>query len=165
MFMAASHRHRRRQDPDSTYWRTFDDRTRALLRDAVQGHKSALLYKEVYGAKIQHLNYGLKNQVLDVAFDLSIDGVYVDHDRFKALCEAHGVPMAPVLYRGPFDPVKLDQLVNQDQVRTVVGEGANIMEGIVIKPVRERWNPETGRTIFKWISDAYALDTKATDFH
>ena len=163
--MASSHRHRRREDPTSTYWRTFDDRTRALLREAVQGHGAALLYKEVYGAKIQNLNYGLRSEVLDVVFDLSLDGEYVDHDRLAMLCQRHGLAMAPALYRGPFDRAVIDELVNGEGVRTVVGEGAHIMEGVVIKPTRERWNPETGRTIFKWISDAYALDKNATDFH
>ncbi len=165
VFMASSHRHRRREDPESTYWRTFDDRTKALLREAVVGHRAALLFKEVYGGKIQNLNYGLENQVADVAFDLQIEGRYMDYDDFVALCGRHGVPVAPVLYRGPFDRGALDAIVNGPGVSTQVGQRHHIMEGVVIKPVRERWNPVTGRTILKWISDAYALDKNATDFH
>ena len=165
LFMASSHRHRRKEDPKSTYWRTFDDRTKALLREAVQGHRCAILFKEVYGSKIQHLAYGLEGQVADAAFDLSLDGQYMDHDAFVALCDRHGVPVVPPLYRGPFDRAKLDAIVNGPGVKTVVGQGKHILEGVVLKPARERWNIYTGRTILKWISDAYALDKDATDFH
>ena len=165
VFMASSHRHRRRQDPESTYWRTFDEATKALLRAAIGDHRAALLFKEVYGARIQHLNYGLTNAVSDVAFDLCLDGSYVDFDRFEALCDEHGVATAPLLYRGPFDRAALGEIVNGEGARTVVGDGANILEGVVIRPVKERWNGDTGRTILKWISDLYALDKNATDFH
>ncbi len=165
VFMASSHRHRRKQDPESTYWRTFDEATRALLREAIGNGRTALIYKEVYGSKIQHLNYGLSNAVQDVAFDLCVDGRYVDYDRFKALCDTHRVSTAPLLYRGAFDRARLGELINGKGVKTVVGQGQHIMEGAVIKPTTERWNPLTGRTILKWISDAYALDKNATDFH
>jgi RNA ligase (TIGR02306 family) len=123
------------------------------------------LFKEVYGSKIQHLAYGLEGQVADAAFDLSLDGQYMDHDAFVALCDRHGVPVVPHLYRGPFDRAKLDAIVNGPGVKTVVGQGKHILEGVVLKPARERWNIYTGRTILKWISDAYALDKDATDFH
>ncbi len=165
VFMAASHRHQRVEDPKSTYWRTFADASRNLLREAVQGHKVAILFKEVYGSRIQNLNYGLENQVLDVAFDLCVDGRYLDYDVFKALCDKHGVATAPLLYRGPFDREHFEVLVNGEGVSTTLGEGEHIMEGIVIKPVCERWNELTGRTILKWISDAHALNKKTTDFH
>ncbi len=165
VWMAASHRHCRKEDPLSTYWRTFDDKTRALLREAIEGHRSALLYKEVYGAKIQNLNYGLEREVADAVFDLRLDGDFIDYDVLEALCHKHGVPIAPLLYRGPFDQPVLEELVNGAGVKTQIGEGAHIMEGVVIKPSRERLNFDTGRTILKWISDAYALDKNATDFH
>lgn len=166
LWVAASRSHRRREDPTSTYWKTFDDRTRALLREAVAGGaRSALLYKEVYGSKIQHLHYGLENQVADAAFDLRIDGRFVDYDDFVERCQRHGVPLVPPMYRGPFDRARLHALINGEGVATVIGQGKNILEGVVLKPTRERYNPITGRTILKWISDAYALDKNATDFH
>lgn len=165
VWMASSHRHLRRESPESTYWKTFDDKTRALLSEAIEGHSVALIYKEVYGAKIQNLSYGLTHQVADVAFDVCVDGRYLDYSDFAALCERHGVPRAPVMYRGPFDAQKLDALINGPDVRTVVGQGEHILEGVVIKPERERWNAETGRTALKWITDVYALDKNATDFH
>ena len=165
-FIASSHRVQRKEDPKSTYWRTFDEKTKNLLRKAVQGHRSAFLYKEVYGSKIQHLNYGLTDTISDIAFDLAVDGHYLDYDDFKELCDEYKISTVPVLYRGTFDRERLDDLVNNKQTKTTLGQASHIMEGIVIKPTKERWSEKTGhRVILKWISDAYALDKKATDFH
>jgi hypothetical protein len=168
-FMAASHRYQRTENPDSAYWTTFGDETKALLQHLVEsrGAACAAVYKEVYGTVQKGYSYDAPGQIKDVTFDISVDGKYLSYDELVSLCEQFGLRTAPVLYRGPFDREKLNDLVNgaKKGVKTTLGDGAHIMEGVVIKPVVERWNDQTGRTIFKWIADAYYLDKNSGDGH
>jgi len=168
-FMAASHNHQRKENPESAYWRTFDQNTKDLLKYLVdvEGASSASIYKEVYGTVQKGYAYDAPGVIKDVVFDISVSGAYLDHSTVVDLCDRFGLKMAPILYQGPFDREAINDLVNGSKkgVKTVLGEGSHIMEGVVIKPITERWNDRTGRTIFKWISDAYYLDKNAGDGH
>jgi RNA ligase (TIGR02306 family) len=116
--------------------------------------KVVILYGEVYGSSVQSLAYGLNNKLGFLAFDLSIDGKYLDWDEFETLCEQYGVPTVPVLYRGPFGLAKMKELADGNSTLT----GANhIREGVVVKPVRERTHPKVGRLALKYIGLQYDL--------
>jgi RNA ligase (TIGR02306 family) len=116
--------------------------------------KVITLYGEVYGSPIQSLSYGLNGKLGFRAFDLSIDGKYLDWDEFETLCKQNGVPTVPVLYRGPFSLAKMKELADGDSVL----QGANhIREGIVVKPVKERTHPKVGRLVLKYTGLQYDL--------
>jgi RNA ligase (TIGR02306 family) len=123
-----------------------------------------VLFGEVFGAGVQDLTYGLDNNRKEYrAFDLSLDGAYLDADDFAALCAAYGVPTVPLLYRGPYSP---EVVRRHTGGTTTVGGGKQIREGVVIKPVRERFAEELdGRLILKSISDEYALRKGGTEYH
>ena len=67
-----------------------------------------ILFGEVFGSKIQNLSYGKVGTFGFAAFDLLVDGRYLDAGDFEAACARFGVPAVPVVYRGPFslDAVK-----------------------------------------------------------
>lgn len=127
------------------------------VKDALE--PGMILYGEVFGPKIQDLTYGLK-QVEARFFDLMVDGRYVDWGTFAAFCYEHDLPTVPVLYRGPYDPEKLDGWTTGNSVICP----SQIREGCVVKPVREQ-NCHMGRKVLKSLSPDYLLRKGGTEFH
>jgi len=154
----------RRKQPETeeemkrnTYWYPWTiDGVKDLMNELVQEHNVVILYGEVYGGSIQSLNYGIsKGQGLGFkAFDLMVDGKYLDWDEFVSLCDKYNVPVVPVLYRGPYSMEKMKEVADGNSTL----EGAeHIREGIVVKPVKERIDPKIGRSVVKIISTEYEL--------
>jgi RNA ligase (TIGR02306 family) len=140
----------------SVYWFPWSIPAVANLINSLckDGTKVITLYGEVYGSQVQSLAYGLKGKLGFRAFDLNVDGKYLDWDQFEALCKQYGVPMVPVLYRGPFSLAKMKELADGNS--TI--EGADhIREGCVVKPVHERTHPKIGRVVLKYIGIKYSL--------
>jgi RNA ligase (TIGR02306 family) len=128
---------------------------RALLEGlAAQGHKHVVLYGEVFGSKIQSLTYGHVGKLGFAAFDLMLDGRYVDAPDFQRLCAAQGVPTVPVLYEGPFS---LEAIKAVSTGNTTLPNAVHIREGVVVRPRVERTDPKIGRLILKCLNDDYLL--------
>lgn len=121
----------------------------------------AILFGEIYGWKVQDLAYGhtQREPIGYAAFDLSINGGYVDHREFVSICEEFGVPMVPELYSGPFD---MGNVLSLSSGRTQLGAD-HIREGVVVKPLSERTDPRIGRVILKSISDDYITRNGGTE--
>lgn len=171
--MAGSHGTRRKEFNDkgvrSLYWlplkeqkgEEVDDPLRDLMVDAWfhEDAKSAVVvFGEIFGAGVQDMQYGQKGKSFRM-FDIAVDGNYLDADKLIAYAEKHGVEMVPVLYRGPFSMAKMNELVDGP---TTVCEVSDIKEpfkgreGIVIKPVVDRFDLEMGkRAILKYVSADY----------
>ena len=164
MLMAGSRTLRRKQPLDTetahanTYWYpTTLPSVENLLQDLFdQGHNQAVLYGEVYGSGIQSYTYGQK-QIAFRAFDLMIDGRFVDYADFVALCAKYAVEIVPLVYRGGFTLSTIKQL---SEGKSLVG-GAHGREGVVVKPVHERQDSKIGRVILKYIGDAYLFGKAA----
>lgn len=117
------------------------------------------IHGEVVG--VQDLKYGYTNgDVGFYAFDIMVNGEYLDYDEFVIACQYYGIPMVPELYRGPYDYAALEKAA---QGPTVVGD-THIREGGVIRPVKER-RDRNGRVQYKFISDAYLLRKGGTELH
>ncbi len=163
-WMAGSRGLRRMEPPDSeafrtnTYWYPLTlQGVQNLLNDLFsQGHNQAVLYGEVFGSGIQSYHYGQRG-IAFRAFDLMIDGEFVDHDAFVAWCEKHAVENVPLVYRGGYSLATIKQLSEGD---SLVG-GKHGREGVVVKPARERHDVKLGRVIFKYIGDAYLFGKAA----
>ena len=121
------------------------------------------VFGEIYGHRVQDLHYGLKPGEIGVRlFDIYEGAAYHNYDSFKALVATLGVACgaAPVLYQGPWstDLIKMAEgksTLYPDQMR----------EGIVIRPIVERWDDRVGRVILKAINDEYLLRHDATEHH
>ena len=128
-----------------------------LLNDLfAQGHNQAVLYGEVFGSGIQSYTYGQKTLAFR-AFDLMIDGKFVDYDDFVARCEAVGIETVPLVYRGGFALASIKALSDG---ASLIG-GKHGREGVVVKPVRERQDVKIGRVILKYIGDVYLFGKAA----
>jgi RNA ligase (TIGR02306 family) len=165
--MAGSHAVRRRRPADdrfdsSTYWFPWMiPGVRELLEVLANEHRQVILFGEVYGSKIQSLHYGVKGELAFRAFDLMLDGKYLDADQFVPLCEQYGVPVVPILASIPFSVDRVRELSEGNTTLTV--DATHIREGVVVRPTVERMDPKTGRVCLKYLNDAY-LFGKETDF-
>lgn len=145
---AGSHRCIKKFNPDNLWWKSLAQNN---LEEKLKAIPGIVVYGEVYG-RVQDLHYGAgKNDLFFAAFDAySIHkGQYLDYDEFIALTILSGLPTVPLLYRGPWF-ASLRSLA--EGVSTLAD---HVREGIVIRPIKERWNPETGRTIFKFVGEGY----------
>lgn len=149
-YMAGSRKLRRKQDDSCLYWKPLTN-VKRLLDDLSKDHHQVILYGEVFGKGIQSLTYGTEFSF--AAFDLLVDGKFLDYDEFYNTCYTYGVNNVPVIYRGPYS---IDAIKNVSKGSSVVG-GSHIREGVVVKPVYERVSPKVGRLILKYVSDDYLL--------
>lgn len=150
----------------NVYWRAAHahDVAAKLERFCIErGAGKVTLYGETFG--VQDLKYGLQNGAIGfAAFDLKVDDQYLDYDEFVAVAEALDLPLLPLLYRGPFsDEAVWAAASGREQV---TGQEAHIREGVVVRPVKERYDLELGRVILKAVSEDYLLrrNKDATEF-
>jgi RNA ligase (TIGR02306 family) len=169
-FMAGSHANRRKEFNDkgvrSMYWLPFkedgqDDKVRQLLMRVMlkeDAKAAVIVFGEILGAGVQDMQYGQKGKIFR-AFDISVDGRYLDADKLKEYAEFCEVELVPELYRGPYSLAKMDELVDGPTTvcaATDIKEPFKGREGIVIRPVKERFDPILGgRAILKYISVDY----------
>lgn len=164
--MAGSHNQRRKEPEDyskSLYWLPLDDPD---LMGMIAYYCAATLdtiivYSEIFGDGVQDLKYGMERGEKQYrVFDMVGGDRYVDYDRLVEYCTKYEVPMVPVLYRGPWK----QELLELAGGRSVIAPD-QLREGIVIKPVNERWDDRVGRVILKCISDEYLVRKKGTEKH
>ncbi|QGJ71409.1 RNA ligase (ATP) [Planctomycetales bacterium 10988] len=163
-FVAGSHSMRRYETDASghrsRYWLPLEsENIKALLMSLSEEHQQpVILFGEIFGSGVQDMQYGQKGLAFR-AFDLAIDGKYLDVDIQKALFDKFQIEPAPLLYRGPFSIEVMDGLVDgPTTVSTAeeIQESFKGREGIVIKPVKERYSEVlSGRTVLKYISVDY----------
>lgn len=108
-----------------------------------------VLFAEVYG-QVQDLKYGVPpNEVRLVAFDIwSMDGGWGDIESAEL-----PVPIAPVLYKGPWSP-EVDVAMLAEGNSLIPGAN-NVREGIVIEAVPSRENDRIGRVKLKLAGEGY----------
>ena len=169
MFVAGSHGVRRKEfdaaGKPSLYWMPLwvNTDTKNVVREMLEyiferSKSPVVLFGEIYGPGVQDMHYGLDFKTFRV-FDMSVGGKYLDYDEKTVLWEKFGIPAVPVIYRGPFSLKVCEELVNGPT--TVCNPGSikepfKGREGIVIRPVHERFDPTLGgRAILKYVSVDY----------
>ncbi|HLZ55703.1 MAG TPA: RNA ligase (ATP) [Ktedonosporobacter sp.] len=165
--MAGSKAVRRKRPNDdrfaaNIYWFPFSlEPVRSMIEQLGQSHRQVILFGEVYGSKIQSFHYGFKGKLGFRAFDLLIDGRYLDWPEFVALCAQYGVETVPIVATIPFN---LSEVKRYSEGKTLLmQEDAHIREGLVVRPVQERTDPKVGRVVLKYLSDSYLFGEK-TDY-
>lgn len=156
-WMAGSH-HVRRGEGDALYWSPRKHAER-LVSALAKKHRQVVLYGEILGSDVQSLDYGFKGHEGYYAFDLMIDGRYVEFYTFMALCNFYEVPMVPTIHIGflSFQGIR-------EYAKGKTALGANhLCEGVVVKPLIERTDPLIGRCVLKYVSDEFLL-AKKSDF-
>jgi RNA ligase/PHA02142 OB-fold domain len=122
---------------------------------------SLILFGEIYGKGVQDLQYSTSEPSF-AAFDISVNEDYIPFDTFMYCCKIFDIPTAPVLYSGPYDRDLMTELASGP---TIIGNGAHMREGIVIRPEEEVVHPRLGRKILKLVSDDYLLRKGGSELH
>lgn len=127
--------------------------------------KDYIIYGEIYGAKIQDLTYGLKDDIDFIFFDIKYKGKYLSLAELTQFehyyLQPRGIKLAPILFIGKYN----------DSTRKTLTTGFSkmpnaenqIREGCVIKPTVER-EAHMGRVILKSINHDYLTRKSGTEF-
>jgi RNA ligase (TIGR02306 family) len=174
-FMAGSNDVRRKEvdakGRPSDFWRPMTDAVRDLLRDHSKGEHNAIVFGELYGSGVQDMAYGLADGAKGFrAFDIAVDGKYLDYDEKVAALERFGVAMVPYLDRGPFSWATVEKHTYGPTIMCPAESAGRFKgrEGCVITPVKERYDASlggSGRVILKSISADYLARKGGTDEH
>jgi RNA ligase (TIGR02306 family) len=177
VLMAGSHNQRRKpvdsKGRPSRYWSVLGAPVRELLshvRD--RASHGVVVFGELFGCGVQDVWYGLENGQLGFrAFDLAVDGRYLDFDDKAALFRRFGVEQVPLLYRGPFSRAAVEEQVSGPTTMCPPEKAGKFKgrEGIVITPAREReaafGQHSFARVILKAISFEYLERKGGTEYH
>jgi len=137
----------KREDAKNLWWQAL--RTCPWIEEFCKANPQLTLYGEVYG-QVQDLTYGIKSGAQFVAFDLLRGNEWVPYREAREIGKI--LQWVPVVYDGLFDEEKLKGLAEGNSLLS----GANcIREGIVVKPLVERTDPEVGRVQLKIVSNSY----------
>jgi RNA ligase (TIGR02306 family) len=169
-FMAGSHGLRRKRPENyddfakNTYWYPLSLKpVQALLSGlTVYGHKQVILFGEVYGNVQKKYHYGIKNDIGFRAFDLLVDGRYLDIEDFLEDCKTYGVETVPSFLNMKYN---YENLVNcVEGLKTSLLSDEHPMEGVVVRPVKERYDHKVGRVILKYLTNTYLFDKGGSDY-
>jgi RNA ligase (TIGR02306 family) len=166
-----SHGQVKKQDPRSLWWKIafkYD------LENKLKMYPDVVFYGEVYGY-VQDLQYSvpaeetIRFRIFDayhigIRYEGSYEGsvqapFWFNHDEIVKMAENMGLETVPVIYRGSLDR----NLVESLRFGLSTLDGKTIREGVVVRPVKERRNIETGRTLFKLVSEDYKLRKNGTE--
>ena len=152
-YLAGSKNYLREQSDNVKYWHPLSlQSVQDLLTYYVsqQKCKTCILYGELFGPGIQKYTYGA-TQLSYVAFDLMINGAYLDYSQFYDLCDLFAVPKVPLIAVMDYS---LKFVKDLSSGPSLLG-GAHNREGVVVRPQKERVHPKYGRFIMKYVSDEF----------
>ena len=142
--VAGSHRTQRANTQNCIYWcgyKVCSD----LIRDLGEDGLDVIIFGEIFGPGVQDLHYS-QTEVTFRAFDISVNGKYMDYMLFMNLCKVYGIPTVPVLEISDYSRARLEALTDGQSTL-----GGNIREGVVVKALEE----STPRQILKSVSVDY----------
>ena len=137
----------KREDDKNIWWRAA--KNSPWLVEFCKTYPYLCVYGEVYG--IQDLKYGHAGGRVSLAvFDLLRDNEWIPHTEARRF--GADLKWVPIVYEGPFDEAVLKKLADG---KSLIPGADNIREGIVVKPLVERTDPEIGRVQLKMVSNEY----------
>jgi tRNA-binding EMAP/Myf-like protein len=125
------------------------------LSAKLAAHPGVALLGEVYGS-VQDLHYGVPAGEVRVAFFDAMETKtrrFYDVEEFQSFARGLDLPVVPTLYRGSWS----ESLLALAEGDSVLPGAGHVREGIVIKPVRERFAHSLGRVVLKLAGEGYLL--------
>lgn len=157
--MVGSHNVRLKESEKCLWWKMLSPNIVELLRSF---DRNVILFGEIYGEGIQDMDYGAGGHKFR-AFDLSIDGEYIDFWKMVEITQGFGIESVPALYRGPFSRDILEELTDgytSIETPSHIKSKFKGREGVVVRPTTEQFSDVLGgRLILKSVSADY-LDRK-----
>ena len=152
-------------DTDNTYMQMCEKYKSDILSiDERTQPNGCTIFAEVYGKKIQDLNYNSEPdmRVFDICVPVVLrNDVFLSTDAVLKMMRGLDLKYVPIVYRGPYSKMKLIKLVNGKSLMT---GSDNIREGIVVRPDTERTDPNLGRVVLKAVAENYLLRKGGTEY-
>lgn len=125
------------------------------LADRLSTIPGIAIYGEAFG-QVQDLKYGQSGHdlVLFDALDVRTRR-YLNYDNFLALARDLGLRTVPEIYRGPWSATRRAELFALAEGSTVLGNGAHVREGWVLRTTKERTDLRLGRVQMKLHGEGY----------
>ncbi len=141
----------------SIWWRAL--RQNPWIEEWCKTHPDFTLYGEVFG-QVQNLKYGAgSNDIFFRVFDMWDGTKWLDYHEAMVYAKHKDYPgshprikWVPVLYVGLFDENYARELAEDN---SSFSDAQHHREGIVIKPIHEKWDQELGRVILKIVGNKY----------
>lgn len=145
-----SHKEWKIKRDDVIWWKVLE--TNPEIEEFCKANPNIVVFGEVCGAVQKGFNYGIPSGKITVlVFDLFKDGEWLSIEQSKAIgSNLQWVPIVVTDFPYNFDKIK--QLAEGD---SLVSNSKHIREGIVVKPMQERFDLEIGRVQLKVVSDKY----------
>ncbi|MFJ5800238.1 RNA ligase (ATP) [Streptomyces decoyicus] len=160
------------EDPKNLYWRAVRGHDVPQVAAKIAGELGASrigVYGEVYGDGVQDLGYGADSRrgepayaVFDIAVDIGGQLRWLDPQELTAVLDGR-LPVVPTLYSGPYEAGLVMELAEGRE--TLSGRAVHLREGVVVRPLRDRYSAELGgRAIAKVVSGAYLTRKGGTEY-
>jgi RNA ligase (TIGR02306 family) len=161
--MCGTHRQRKKYEDKegrySLYWNPLTDDMKDMLEFISRGEDDVIVFGEIYGNKIQQMDYACARGKGYRVFDITVNGEYLDWVDVRLYCSMFDIVTVPVLYEGPFAQNVLEMNVSGDTMLATPGEikcKFKGREGVVITPLEEQFSDSMGgRLILKAVSSDY----------
>ena len=137
------------EHPATVWWRIVEQYNLEAILKKVPGYA---IYGEVYG-QVQDLRYGvtqkggLRLAVFDV-YDITTRQ-WIDYDAATRFIDSLGLPLVPLLYRGPWSPALVEYAEGMSLL------AVHVREGMVVKPTKERYDDRIKRVQLKLHGEGY----------
>lgn len=139
----------KKQDENNLWWKCLEQHPEVAQFCAENPQMT--VYGEAYGS-VQNLKYGVKpGEVRLVVFDILNGSMWLDPE--AALEIAPRLPWVPRIATGL--SFSVETVLTLAEGPSLVSGASHLREGIVVKPMRERSDPEVGRVCLKVVSNAY----------
>lgn len=146
--MHAGSHHTWQKPGQGVYWKALEKYPQIEI--FCRTHEGFVVYGEIFGKGIQDLDYGAEpGEIYFRVFDIRDSSTWLWVAYHDIYC-CSGMPSVPSLYIGPYEPDKVSELISG---KSVLAE--HIREGIVVGPIKDRYDPEIGRVKLKAVSMEY----------
>lgn len=160
VFCAGSHKVRRKEG--GLYWEAMTEDAMNLLTYLANNSccndepcHDVILFGEIFGPGIQDMDYGQQGHSFR-AFDISIDGVYMDYWDMVSTCDYFNVERVPQLFDGDYHCATIEDQTYGETSFGGVKSKFKGREGCVIRPWTEQHSDVLGgRLILKSVSADY----------
>ena len=129
------------------------------LEKFCRNHPGLVVYGEIFGS-VNHIKYGLPDGNRFCAFDILKEGKWMDV--LESWSVGISLPWVPIACSGTV-PLSYSYSYDFDLVMSLAegvslvpgAKAGTIREGVVVKPIKERWDPVAGRICFKAVNPTY----------
>lgn len=134
----------------NSLWQQLE-KTEPLMK-YLRDNSGVTVFGEIYG-NTNRLKYGFKEGNRFAAFDIYKDGGFLSTQEYVDTIMTNTLPYAPVLY--PCLDYSFAVVKTLAKGTTVVQDSNVIREGVVVRPVKERYQHRFGRVILKSVNPAF----------